>query len=673
MLNASSQSPPESSPGRRSHLFLVAAGLVLAALLAISSLLGDSINFDETADLTAGMSHLVTGDFRLSPAHPPLSKMWAALPLLLTDQRWVPPQTPGWGEGQTFQVGRTWLCRLNDGERLMAIARGMVVALLLATCLCIYVMARSLFGPGAGLLALTLAVLSPTLLAHGRLVTTDLPLTLCAAITLLAFARLLRQVTWARLVCAGLSIGAMSLVKFSWLLILPALVLMAGVAVFRDTPMPVSLRPPAASSRGGPVYLQRRSARAATVVAIGVFMAAFVWVSIWTCYGWRYSPFRGPDRGRALMMPAGRADQPLPTTMDGAWESVLHDVDGKPLRGGLVRAVLWARHHRLLPEAYLYGLAYTKRTTATRPAYLNGAISYQGWTAYFPIAFAAKTPLATLLLLAAGLIAIFKGQVSTGREPILLAGLAAFALVYAAFAVTSHVNIGQRHILPLYPAVMIFAGASAAWLDRRPARWLVGAAVLWLAGTNLYIHPHYLSYFNELAGGPAQGHRLLADSNLDWGQDLKRLARYARRHPDQTIKLAYFGSSDPTCYGFPCEMLPSYLPNQAHPAELGPGTYVISVTQLLGLYQPTASRAFWENSRNRETYRKQYHAFVGRGAETAPAEQTPDSQATHARFELLRRGRLLSRLRNRSPDERIGYSLFVYRLTQADLDILTAP
>ena len=212
MLNASSQSPPESSPGRRSHLFLVAAGLVLAALLAISSLLGDSINFDETADLTAGMSHLVTGDFRLSPAHPPLSKMWAALPLLLTDQRWVPPQTPGWGEGQTFQVGRTWLCRLNDGERLMAIARGMVVALLLATCLCIYVMARSLFGPGAGLLALTLAVLSPTLLAHGRLVTTDLPLTLCAAITLLAFARLLRQVTWARLVCAGLSIGAMSLV-----------------------------------------------------------------------------------------------------------------------------------------------------------------------------------------------------------------------------------------------------------------------------------------------------------------------------------------------------------------------------------------------------------------------------------------------------------------------------
>jgi hypothetical protein len=649
--------------------------LALSGTLAVSSLLGDSINFDEMADLTAGMSHLLTGDFRLSPAHPPLSKMWAALPLLLTEQQWISPDTPGWVEGQTFQVGRAWLCDLNPGERLIIPARCMVVILLLALCWCIYAAGRALFGPRAGLIALLLAAFSPSFLAHGRLVTTDLPLTFLALATLLAFARLFKQVTWGRLAAACLALSCASLVKFSWVLLVPALLLMGVMAVSGPEPIRYSLwlRPArlAVAGQARRRELKLPASRAAAVAVIGLAAAACAWVSIWSCYGWRYSPFRGPDRDRAMMMPAGTVGQPLPTTMAGAWQSVVHDINGRPMHDWGTRLILWARSHRLLPEAYLYGLAYTKRTTEARPAYLMGSITSRGRKAYFPIAFALKTPLPTLLLLAAGLGAVLTGRVSTRREPLLLAGLSSFALLYGAVAVTSEVNIGQRHILPLYPAVMIFAGAAVAWCAWRPARWLTAAAIIWLAGANLYIHPHYLSYFNELAGGAAGGHRYLADSNLDWGQDLKRLARYARLHPDRNIKLAYFGSADPTRYGFDCQLLPCYLPNDAKAAQLTAGTYVISVTQLLGLYLPAARDDYWRNPDVLAAYRNLSQRFAGDGP--AAEGESLDRRSERARFEFLRQARLLQRLKHRPPDERIGYSLFVYFLSQADVDELTAP
>jgi hypothetical protein len=659
--------------GRRFEVLLVAGGLVLAALLALSSAAGDSINFDEMADLTAGVSHLLTGDYRLSPAHPPLSKMWSALPLLLTDQQWITGETPGWREGQTFQVGRVWLGELNDGERLVLLARCMSIALLLATCFCIYVMARSLFGQSAALLALALAVLSPSLLAHGRLVTTDLPLTLGAAVTLLAYARLLERFTAGRLVAASVALAATSLIKFSWVLIVPAVVVMGVVVVARPT-AGESEGPESNVShfqeRNNAERPRRRLGVAAAVVSV-VGAAAVVWAAIWTCYGWRYSPFRGPDREEALMMPAARVDRPLATTMAEAWDSALHTADGRPIRGPVVSAIVWARDRRLLPEAYLYGLAYTLRTTTSRPAYLHGAISDKGWLAYFPIAFAIKTPVPTLLLLLAGLAAMFRGRVPTGRSPVLLAGLGTFAVVYAAAAMASHTDIGHRHILPLYPAVFVFAGAAAGWLSWRPGRWVLAGLLVWLAAANLWAWPNYLGYFNELIGGPTRGYRWLADSNVDWGQDLKRLARYADEHPDERIKLAYFGSADATRYGHDWEMLPSYLPNRRNAAELTAGTYVISETQLLGVYYVPAREALWRAPEIQEEYRRLHDKYADSSLDVGTA--TEEGPAERVRFEQLRCGRLFRELRGREPDERIGTSLFVYRLSAEDVERLTAP
>ena len=153
----------------RSHYVLVPALLLLAGLLAVTSLVRDSITYDETSHLTAGMSYLQTGDFRLAPDHPPLAKVWCAWPLLFMNHQWPPADNPHWLDAQVFQLGRDWLFRLNDGQRLLVAGRCMMVILLLATCLTTYALARRLFGPAAALLSLTLAALAPTLLAHGRL------------------------------------------------------------------------------------------------------------------------------------------------------------------------------------------------------------------------------------------------------------------------------------------------------------------------------------------------------------------------------------------------------------------------------------------------------------------------------------------------------------------------
>jgi hypothetical protein len=158
---------------------LVPVCVVVAAGLATLALVGDSMTFDESVHLTAGMSHLRDGDFRLLPETPPLAQMWAVVPLLLMDFTWPSPDGPEWRQGDAWTLQRVWLSQLNDGEHLLKPARGMMVLLLVATCLVVFFTARQLFGPSAGRLALILAALSPTLLAHGHLVTIDLPATLC--------------------------------------------------------------------------------------------------------------------------------------------------------------------------------------------------------------------------------------------------------------------------------------------------------------------------------------------------------------------------------------------------------------------------------------------------------------------------------------------------------------
>jgi len=366
----------------------------------------------------------------------------------------------------------------------------------------------------------------------------------------------------------------------------------------------------------------------------------------------------------------GDPGKPMPTNMTEAWDTILNDSSGASRSGLTAWGIRVARDHHLLPEAMLYGLAHTLKFTESPPCYFMGEIYRDGRLAYFPIAFALKTPLGTQLLLLLGVAAVVWNKVQV-RDEVALVGVIAIAAFVFGVAVAGNFNIGLRHILPAYPVVFVLAGASAAWVVTARGRWLVMILLVWVGAARLWIHPHYLSYFNEIIGGPTQGHKYLADSNIDWGQDLKRLASYAKGHPGETIKLAYFGSADPTRYGI-LQMLPSSFPF-GESAPLKGGTYVVSVNQLLAVLVPTATDEFWSKPQVITEYSSLSRAL----SVSAPTDMTDAMrQQRHAallRFLGLRYSRILQQLRHRPPDERVGYSLFLYRLSDAQVEEILRP
>ncbi len=228
-------------------------------------------------------------------------------------------------------------------------------------------------------------------------------------------------------------------------------------------------------------------------------------------------------------------------------------------------------------------------------AYLLGKISRNGWWYYFVVAFLIKTPLPTLLLLGTAVIFIFRQRNWRGTIYLWLP-----AAILFAFASYSRLNIGYRHILPVLPFIILLTTIPIKWLISRPrssVSYFVLALLLgWYSVGSLRQHPHHLAYFNELSGGPTQGYRYLADSNIDWGQSLKFLADYVNEMGDKPAAVSYFGAADPAYYGL--ETTPLFDDKtgaaldfaRANPA---PGKYLISVNHLLGQALPDVDTFDW--------------------------------------------------------------------------------
>ena len=177
--------------------------------------------------------------------------------------------------------------------------------------------------------------------------------------------------------------------------------------------------------------------------------------------------------------------------------------------------------------------------TQGHPAYLLGEPRTFGWWYYFPVALAVKTPIAFLLLLFVGLWACWKKR---ARLPWLLP--AALAIGVLAPAMSGNVNIGVRHVLPVYLAFSIIAALGFVHLLRRAgaAKWGAGVLALWLAATGVIHHPDYIPYFNELVPFPQD--RVLCDSDYDWGQDLKRLSARLHQLGATQVNYGYLVSTD---------------------------------------------------------------------------------------------------------------------------------
>ncbi len=617
------------------------ATLVAGALLALFWWMAASVSrehsttADEIFHVTAGYSYWTLGDYRLQPENGNLPQRWAALPLLATDVHFPATGQAAWRSADVAEIGQQFFYESgNDLPRLLASARAMIALLGVACGLLVFFWARSLFGRTGALIATVLYAFCPLLLAHGGLATSDMAATLGFLAATLTSWRLLHRVTPGRVVLAGLAWGGLALAKFSAPLFAVMFGVMLLVRCVRHPALPVHLGSRPTRVRGG---------RAVGVLAVAALAALLIAsVTIWAAYGFRFDGLRS----------AGAYNHPWADYGTGL----------------AVRVTGWARALHLLPDTWLQGFAHTLFFAGGRPAFFMGEYGTHGWLAFFPVGFALKTTLPALALLALAAVAL--ARLKSARRWYRLAPLLVFLVIYGAVMLTSRLNIGVRHLLPLYPVLYLLAGA-VVWLPRR--RWGAVVLAILLAGhaaASLSIRPHYLAYFNPLLGGPEHGYEHFVDSSLDWGQDLPGLKRWLATHArGEKTYLSYFGSGSPALEGISATRIADGyfdLRGRELLPEMTGGVYCISATMFQQPY--TLVRHGWtpEHERRYTELRGWLNAWrAGRDA-------TPRDAAIPRLIELehLRFGRLCAGLHRRAPDAEVGYSILIFRLTEADVRAL---
>ena len=193
------------------------------------------------------------------------------------------------------------------------------------------------------------------------------------------------------------------------------------------------------------------------------------------------------------------------------------------------------------------------------PSFLLGRVYAHGTWMYFPIVFVIKSTLSMLALLALTLFALARRWL---RPSLSLAFVLVPPIVYMLVSMGSHLNIGARHILPVYLFCCVIAGTGAAALLRHGERWTLAiiALLIFHVATTVHASPNYISYANEAWGGPTQTYRYLSDSNTDWAQQLVAVSAELRARGIQHCYIAYFATpfNTPTDYGIPRHLLPTF-------------------------------------------------------------------------------------------------------------------
>jgi 4-amino-4-deoxy-L-arabinose transferase-like glycosyltransferase len=456
------------------HASVVGALLALFAWRELAAMRADGRTIDELSHLAYSERGLTQGTFdrqaRYENSKMPVSVL-NALPVMLAERR---------GE------------QLNAEARLRLGRPPTVLLGLLLGCL-VFLWARELFGFRGGALALLLYTCCPNILAHSHLITTDVATALGMFAATYALWRYYQQPGGVRLALSAATFGAAQLTKVTALFLIPIFLLIALCEALRAKAAGDRSDATGASAAGG----VPQALKVAGALALGLLAALNL-------------GFAGEKAFRPLAgyTPVSRPFQALAAMP-------------------VVRAVPIP-----LPQPYIAGLDMVARDANDGSrTYLHGRFSSHGFWNYYLVATLVKVPVGTLALLALAVWLAVTGRVRAPSAEAFLAIPPLFLLAYLSFAF--ELQIGLRYFLPAFPFFFVFAGRAAAW---RPLRSPAGAAVpmlaLWTAASSFTVHPYYIPYFNELAGGPKNGIRWLTDSNLDWGQDAVYVRDvYARRSP----------------------------------------------------------------------------------------------------------------------------------------------
>jgi hypothetical protein len=641
------------------------------------------VTADEPVHIVSGLYYWQTGDFRFQPENGNLPQRLSALPWVLAGVNVPATEGPAWDRADIWALGHKLLTDAGPKRTaLLAASRGMNVLLGCCLLVVIFEWATGLWGHRAGLVALAVAAFCPNLLAHAGLATSDTAGALSFLVAVMAAWRLNHRVTMGRVLQAGLGAGLLAVAKFSAVLLPVVVAGLLIVRLCRGAALPWSL-PAVGCGR-----LKKRSRQAIALAGAWLASAVLAWVVVWSAYGFRYA---ASPRGGAFMK---------------SWDTVLITEPqklglpqlGEPLEncqvdvraGALQATVRWARDHRVLPEAWLYGLSFVAYHSHSRLGFFNGDYGTTGSWLYFPAAWWWKSTPAGMLLLAAGVMSITLGR-GRGRRWYRLAPLLILGAVYGGVSMAGSLNIGLRHELPLIAASWILAGAVArrdGFWRWRSGRLTATAGLCIVIGAHVAesvrTRPDYLAYFNGLAGPEAHRHRLLVDSNLDWGQGLPALASWVRDHArDRPVYLSYFGSDDVLFYPELSGVirwgdLPFSRHPRALPTLLGPGLYAFGATQFQRAY--SVVRGPWTGQR--EALYQELHTWLRE--QNARPSGTPlttrrgrvlsleETTLALSDYDALTLGRITQGLQNHRPVAALGGgAVLVFEIDAALLEQLT--
>ena len=514
----------------------------------------DSATVDETTLLSAGYTYWTGHRYLFVPEHPPLSQMLPAIPALAMDIKLSPnaqalvesrvgyPWTRPWfgpvrAWQELFPQGRDnwyyWALPesqlfgqifvydgTNDGDRMMFWGRCVQILLTLSIGLIVFFWVRHATGKDwAGLIALALWVFNPNALAHGHLITTDISVTFAITGALFTFALLLEKPTIRLAVCCGITTGVALVMKHTAVTLAPMYLLLAGL-----------------------------SWKKLKVQSIPLWkLAGFVMLGAWGVLMMVYFPRWSPA-------------PPLPEAQANAL--------GVPGWFQSFRALL-------IPADYFKGFALTLgHSKAGHENYLCGEWSHNGWWYYYPVTLFLKSPVAFVVMIILSAVTFLRNLKSAGKLEVTAW---AAATLFFGIAMTSNVNIGIRHLLPVMPLLCIGIGCAIPRITSALVTKAIPVLLLWQIIIVALAYPLYLQFFSEAVGGARNGYRYLVDSNYDWGQDANRLKAFLEEHGIQHIYLDYYG----TQYSIEYLKIPNTRVNAEQAQQIKQGWLVVSASQLM--------------------------------------------------------------------------------------------
>ncbi len=515
------------------RVFTIAITLILA-MLAFGSSAGDSLTVDESPHIAAGYSYVVEGDYRLNPEHPPLLKLLSGISIWvgdkLTNQNiYFPNNIPAWTDRVNAQwdMGYAFLFNSgNDANTIIWWARlPTIIVLLFGLPYIIYSVFYHTKNKSIALISGVLYAFSPNVIAHGRLVTTDLIASLSFLIVIDIWIRYLQNQSVKNIFYLILAIAFAFLSKFSTILLLPLLVL-TGFAyiIIKDW---------------GDKKVLKRSLiliRDFIIIALGVFMVI------------------------NLVYFITMRNMSIETQLQLVQESFPQDNQISEFTKTTLSNIVQFPGLQYFGQ-YLLGQAMVvQRVGGGNTTFLLGKFTNQSFIEYFPLTYLLKENLVIILSLLSTLLASIliipiklKSKGKKWRSSILnnwyLINIVIMILIYWFISIRGNLNLGIRHILPavILTYIIIAFGIVKILIPLRFSKVLLSVFLICYIAATILIYPSYISNLNILAG-QNQGYQIFTDSNLDWGQDLKRLNNWTKEKNIDTLYIDYFGTADVQYY-----------------------------------------------------------------------------------------------------------------------------